>query len=227
MTRRTAFIISLTTALLFVTGGARAQDVTPLRPEQLPSEGASAREFVPRGWKIGARAEGDLDGDRRTDQVLQLVPEDYDAAGIGAAPEAQSLLILLAGEGGRLRRAGFAGKLLVPVVPQYILDFSIKNGVLVVNQNFGMTDVLDLTHRFRYEPAARRFLLIGKDTYHYHRPQGPQWPGTRVSENYLTGVRLTTEDRWTRDGANRPTTKRGRVARTRVFLEDVDEDPDR
>jgi hypothetical protein len=205
---------------------AGAQDGPTFNAELVPPEGRKAEDFLPPGWKIGERAEGDLNGDRIPDYALQLVPVDHDSSGIGAAPEAQALLILLSTDGGKLRRAGLATRLLVHVVPQYILALSIKNGVLVINQNFGMTDVADLTHRLRYEPAAGRFLLIGKDTFSYHRPQGPKWPATRVSENYLTGVRLTTTDRWLRDGTNRPMTKRERVARARVFVEDVDEDPD-
>lgn len=204
----------------------RAQDAPAFNPARVPAEGAREQDFVPRGWQIGARADGDLNGDNLPDRVRQLVPEDYDASGIAAAPEAQALLILLSAEGGKLRRGGLATRLLVPFVPQYILDMSIKKGVLVVNQNYGMTDVADLTHRFRYDPGTARFLLIGKDTFSYHRPQGPDWPATRVSENYLTGVRLTTTDRWQKDGTNRPTTKREQITRSRVFLEEVDEDPD-
>ena len=229
MVKLAAFTVSLIAALLFVLSSAQAQaqDGPTFRPEQVPTEGSSVQAFVPRGWKIGARAEGDLNGDRLSDQVLQLVPEDYELANITAAPEAQALVILLAESNGSLKRAGLATKLLVPIVPQYILDISIKNGVLVINQNFGMTDVADLTHRFRYQPGPGRFLLIGKDSLNYHRPQGPNWPATRISDNYLTGVRLTTTDRWLKNGTNKPTTKRGRVARTRVFLEDVNEDPDK
>ena len=228
MTKQAASTISLITVLLFAVSSAQAQaqDVPTFKPEQVPAEGSSVKDFLPRGWKVGARAEGDLNGDRLSDQVLQLVPEDYDSTGISAAPEAQALLVLLAGDSGNLKRAGLATKLLVPVVPQYILDISIKNGVLVINQNFGMTEVADLTHRFRYEPEPGRFLLIGKDRFNYHRPQGPTWPATKISENYLTGVRLTTTDRWLRNGTNKPRTKRGPVARTRVFLEDVNEAPD-
>ncbi|HEV2864411.1 MAG TPA: hypothetical protein VGX48_25655 [Pyrinomonadaceae bacterium] len=228
MMKRHLSAITFVFALLVAASCVRplAQDAPTFRPEQVPAQGRSPEDFVPRGWKIGGRADGDLDGDRVADFVLQLVPEDYDVEGIKAAPESQALLILTGAGGGRLRRAALATKLLVPAVPQYIFDLSVKNGVLVVHQNYGMTDVVDLTHRFRYEPASGRFLLIGKDTFVYHRPQGPQWPATKVSENYLTGVRLTTTDRWLRDGTNSPTTKRGRVERTRVFFEDVDEDPD-
>jgi hypothetical protein len=226
--KRNASIIHLAIALLFVAGSAqsRAQDVPTFNPEQVPAEGRSPQDFLPRGWKISERAEGDLNGDRLPDHVLQLVPEEYDSSGMSAAPESQALLILLSADGGRLRRAGLATKLLMPVVPQYILAMSISNGVLVINQNFGMTDVADLTHRLRYEPTAGRFLLIGKETFNYHRPQGPRWPATRISEDYLKGVRLTTTDRWLRNGTNRPTTKQGRVAKARVFIEDIDEASD-
>jgi hypothetical protein len=214
--------------LLFAASGgaARAQDAPVFDPEQVPAEGRRAQDFLPRGWKVGAGVEGDLNGDRLPDRALQLVPDDYDPAGVGAAPESHALVVLLSSEGGRLRRAAVATKLLVPAAPQYGIEMSIKNGVLVVNQNFGMTDVADLTHRFRLDPASGRFLLIGKDTFSYHRPQGPDWPSTRVSENYLTGLRLTTTERYLNSGKSSATTERGRAARARVFLEDVDEDPD-
>ena len=229
MTKRQASTTLLAAALLFLAGvaPARAQDApTIIDPAQVPAHGARAEDFVPRGWKIGARAEGDLNRDRRPDHVLQLVPEEHDSSGITAAPEAHALLILLSADAGRLRRAGLATKLLVPIAPQYGLELSIKNGALTVNQNYGMTDVIDLTHRFRYEAAAARFLLIGKETWNYHRPQGPRWPSTRVSENYLTGERLTTTERWLNDGTQKATTLRAKIARARVFIEDVDEDPD-
>jgi hypothetical protein len=68
--------------------------------------------------------------------------------------------------------------------------------------------------------------IVMKDTFDYHRPQGPRWPATRVSENYLTGVRLTTTDRWLRNGTNKPTTQREEITRTRILIEDVDEGGD-
>ena len=190
MTKRRGPKVLPVIVLLFVSfsATASAQDAPAFDPEQIPAEGRTEQDFLPRGWQIGARVGGDLNGDGRTDHALQLLPEGHDSSGITAAPESHALLVLLSAEGGRLRRAGLATKLLVPVVPQYGVEMTIKNGVLVVNQNYGMTDVTDLTHRFRYETASGRFLLIGKDTFSYHRPQGPRWPSTRVSDNYLTGV---------------------------------------
>src|SRR6266576_5089907 len=99
--KQTASTILLVIALLFVAGSAqaRAQDVPTFNPEQVPVEGRRPEDFVPRRWKIGAREEGDLNGDRFPDHALQLVPEDYDSSGISAAPEAQALLILLSADG--------------------------------------------------------------------------------------------------------------------------------
>ncbi len=224
--RAPAFVLAVCCVSLLLGAAVFAQDAPAFDPARVPAEGAAEKDFVPGGWKVGARAEGDLDGDGRADRVLQLVPRDYDTEGVNAAPEAQALLVLLASDGGRLRRAGLATKLLVRSVPQYVFDLGVKNGVLVVNQNYGMTDVADLTHRFRYDPAAGRLLLIGKDTFNYHRPQGPRWPAVKVSENYLTGVRLTTEERWRGERQLKPSERREQIGRQRVFLEDVDEDPD-
>src|SRR3712207_481913 len=126
MMKRRLLAITFVFVLLLGAGGGRslAQDAPTLRPEQVAAEGRRPEDFVPRGWKIGGRAEGDLNGDRVADFVLQLVPEDFDVEGIGAAPESQALLILTAAGGGKLRRAALATKLLVPVVPQYIFDLS-------------------------------------------------------------------------------------------------------
>jgi hypothetical protein len=198
-----------------------AQNGPTFDSRRVPADGRKSQDFVPAGWKIGMSAEGDLNGDQVPDQVLQLVPSYYDPSDVPAGPDSQAMLILLSDHGG-LRRAALSTKLLATMVPQYILDIGIKNGVVVIHQNFGMTEVTDLTHRFRLEPAAQRFLLIGKDTLYYHRPQGPRWPATRISENYLTGVRLTTTDHWLNDETNKPRTTRGQVARARLFLEQID-----
>lgn len=224
--RAPAFVLAVCCLFLMLCKSASAQDAAAFDAARVPAEGAGEREFVPAGWKVDGRAEGDLDGDGRADLALRLVPGVYDSSGVGAAPESQALLVLLSSVGGRWRRAGLATKLLVPTVPQYIFNLSVKGGVLVVNQNYGMTDVADLTHRFRYDAAAGRFLLIGKDAFNYHRPQGPRWPAVKVSENYLTGVRLTTEERWRGERQLKPAEKREQMARSRVFLEDVDEDSD-
>ena len=204
-----------------------ADNSTAERPaldaKKISASGASVQDFVPLGWKVAARMEGDLNGDGRSDQVLQLVTSDTpdDRSDTDAAPEAHVLVILLT-EGSKLQRVGLATKLLVTVAPQYNLGLKIRNGVLVVEQAYGMSDVFNLKHLFRYEPQTGRFLLIGRDQFNYTRPLSDDT--IKTSENYLTGVRLITTGHFRRGvGTVGETTKREQIERKKIYLEDVDE----
>lgn len=227
--RRLSIRLAMLTALGIAAsaGPARAQDTPPFDASRVPATGRQTHDFVPRGWKAAAEATGDLNGDGRPDHVLHLVPTGswYDPNAISAAPDAHALVILLAEPGGRLRRAAVATQLLVTVAPQYLLEMRIRNGVLVVHQNFGMTQVSDLTHRFRRDPATRRFVLIGRDQFYYARPQEAD-ETRRISENYLTGVRLTTIGRWGSGDTVHETTTRESIPRSHTDFEAVDENDD-
>ena len=216
---------SLVAACVCAAAPALAQDAPRFPVSAVPARGAGVQAFVPAGWKAASEVAGDLNGDGRPDRVVHVVPRDthYEAGAVTAAPEAQALLILLAESGGGLRRAGVATRLLQTVAPQWGLRLTIRRGVLVVNQNYGMTEVADVTHRFRLEPATGRFLLIGRDQFNYHRPQELSDP-VKVSENYLTGERLTTTGHYGAGGGYRETEKRERIPRTRAWLDDIDED---
>jgi hypothetical protein len=224
MHRRTSLSLLPVLACLCAATGARAQDAPPFPVSAVPARGARVQDFVPRGWKVADQAAGDLNGDGRPDHVVHLVPRDtyYSAGAVTAAPEAQALVILLA-EGRGLRRAGLAPRLLQTMVPQWGLRLTIRRGVLIVNQNFGMTEVSDFTHRFRLDPATGRFVLIGRDQFFYHRPQEMTEPVKR-SENYLTGVRLITTGHWTSGGGYSETEKREQIARTKAYFDDMNED---
>lgn len=194
---------------------------------RVATTGAKPEDFVPPGWKIARHIAGDLNGDGRPDQVLQLVTATTPdvSSDTDAAPEAQALLILFA-DGGKFRRGGLASKLLTVIVPQYSLDLKVTNGVLVVQQDYGMNDVTSLTHRFRFDSQTGRFLLIGRDAYTYTRPLSADT--VKTSENYLTGVRLTTTGHFRRGaGTLNETTKREQMPVKTVYFEDVDENSER
>jgi len=153
-----------------------------------------------------------------------VVPRDtdYQPDAVTAAPDGQALLILLADAGGGLRRAGVATRLLQTIVPQWGLRLTIRRGVLVVNQNYGMTEVADVTHRFRLDPATGRFLLIGRDQLDYHRPQEMTDP-VKTSDNFLTGERLITTGHFTSSGGYRESERRESIPRGKAYFDDIDE----
>lgn len=224
MRPRTTLSLLLALACLCAPAVAHGQGAPRLRPSDVPARGARAADFVPRGWKEAMRAAGDLDGDGRADAVLHLVAADTpDDPLHTSAPEGHALVILLAQPDGSLRRGGVAPDLLETGAPQYGLELEIRGGLLVAEQSYGMTWVVDMTHRFRHDPASGRFLLIGRDQYTYTRPIDRD-DTERVSESYLTGVRLTTTGH-VRDGiVARESTRRESIPRKRVFMEDVSDD---
>src|SRR5829696_3657220 len=111
-----AFILSA--ALLVTLSGAARQDEERrfLDPKLVPAEGRSARDFVPRGWKVETDegvASGDLNRDGAADAVLRLV-EDMPVEGSDGTLNTRyrALVILLAKPGGGFTRAAVAAKLL-------------------------------------------------------------------------------------------------------------------
>ena len=217
------FAAVLVLGCLVGTAPAAVPPVPRLDAARIAATGLKPNDFVPRGWKIAAQVQGDLNGDGKPDQVLHLIPADdpYEAGGVGAAPETHALLVLLADEKG-LRRSALAERLLTREMPQYGLQMTIRNGVLVTSQSYGMSNVTDLTHRFRIDPASGRFLLIGKDQYSYTRPLSRD-DTHKVSENYLTGVRLTTTGHVRKGVVSKETTRKEQIERKRVHFEEVDE----
>jgi hypothetical protein len=203
---------------------ASAQDeAATIDVSRIPAEAGDVKGFVPPGWKIEEAVKGDLNGDSVPDYALKLV-EDKPAktADDMANDRGRALVVVLAGKGGKLTRAGVADKLLQCTtcggafygVVEAPASVSIARGVLVVDQDHGSRNVTETTYRFRYEPAAGRFALIGFDLKDVDRLSA-----TTVTEstNYLTGLRITT-----RGNGERDKTTRTQVPREKVYMEQVD-----
>lgn len=214
---------------LVITGGSDPATNINTKPDdsspalRVPITAPNPQNFVPAGWKIAARTKGDLNGDGREDEVLQLVTADTpdDRSETDAAPDKHVLLILVA-DAGKWRRAGLASDLLVPAAPQYSLELSVAGGVLAVKQSYGMTDVIELKHLFRFDVQSGRFLLIGRDSFFYTRPTSADT--VKTSENYVTGVRVTTTGHFRRGaGVVNETSKREPIERKKIFFDDVKE----
>jgi hypothetical protein len=226
-----ALILSAT--LLLTTGAAARQGEERrfLDPNLVPADGQSARDFVPKGWKLETDeglVSGDLNKDGAADAVLRLV-EDLPVEGADGVLNMRhrALVILLAKPGGGFARAAVATKLLGCTGCHGVLgdpaggniQIEIKNGILDVNQLSGSREATDRTLRFRHDAASNRFLLIGEERSEYDRAAGG---GTSNSINYLTGVRVTKTTTVGRGGRESTTSKTTRVPRTRRFVEDVD-----
>jgi hypothetical protein len=228
-----AFILSAT--LLLTLSGAARQDEERrfLDPKLVPAEGQSARDFVPKGWKLETGegvVTGDLNRDGAADAVLRLVEDmPVESADGTLNTRYRALVILLARPGGGFARAAVATKLLGCSLCHGVLgdpeggniQVEVRSGVLDVSQLSGSREATDLTLRFRQDAAAGRFLLIGAERSDYDRAAGG---GAATITNYLTGVRVIKTTKVGRGGRESTTSKTTRVTRTRRFIEDVDYD---
>lgn len=185
---------------------AAAQDfvLPPVSYPPLPAAGVAAQDFVPKGWRIEARASGDLDGDSRADLALVLragdpanvIPETICEERFDTNP--RILAILLAKPGGY--RLGAENHELIPrrENPCEADPFSetgqiaIARGALRIDlermMSAGGWDAGTATFKWRWRDEAVR--LIGFDYSNVRRNTGDM---TVVSINYLTGrVKITT-----------------------------------
>jgi hypothetical protein len=224
-----AFIFSI----LLTLSAFAAQDEPRrfLDPQTVPAEGRAPEDFVPRGWKLeGDVAAGDLNRDGAADAVLRVV-EDLPAENKEGALNTRhrALVVLFARPSGGYERAAVGAKLLYCSTCGGMLGdpsggstaVEIKSGVLVVTQLSGARESNDFTQRFRYDPASRRFQLIGEDSETTDRLTGES---SKVSTNLLTGLRVTESYKIKRKGGEPVlvSTKRERVAAPKRFIEDVD-----
>lgn len=200
---------------LITCAGFAQGDPARIKKSQIPPTGRQTSDFVPAGWKVEQQLAADLDGDGAPDYVLTLI-EDKPAktAEDTVNDRARALVVLLGGEG-KLTRAAVADRLLqctqcggafygvVEAPAQVTLE---PRGVIVVEQDHGSNEVSNMTFRFRYDAAIRRFGLIGFDYADRDRATAKT---VSESTNYLTGVRKTNG-------------RTSSVSKTKIFLDDVD-----
>lgn len=228
MRRKSA--LSLWLVLLLSAIAAHAQERPEIKAPDIAPDGSATSDFVPRGWKIEEEIKGDLNRDGVPDVALKLV-EDLPAKDKDDAATARGrvLVVLLRKTDGRFERAGVAVGLLLCTrcggafygVAESPAEVSIRNGVLIVKQSFGSRELTEMTYRFRYDAAARRFQLIGFDKVMTDRLTGRT---TDESTNYLTGLKIVKKFRVNeRTGEEIPVaTTRRKIAAGKIYLEEVD-----
>lgn len=185
----------------------------------LPESAATEQAFVPKGWRIEARASGDLDGDRKPDSALVLRSTDPANVLVESMCEERldtnprMVAVLLAKPGGGYRLAGHSHELIPRRDNACQVDpfsdpgqIAIEAGTLRIDlermMSAGGWDMGTTTFKWRLRGGAVR--LAGFDYSNVRRNTGAM---TLVSINYLTGrVKISTgnigEDsekvRWTR-----------------------------
>ena len=202
-----------------------------LDPKLVPMNGATTKAFVPKGWKSQDEQTGDLNSDGLPDAVLQLIEDKPVRDAKDEFQERQrAMLILFKTADGNYRRAAVANRLLMCASCGGMLggtgeypvgEVKIEKGVLIVSQLAGSRNATDLLQRFRYDPATKKFLMIGQDVNNFDRMTGES---EVVSTNYLTGKQVIEKKQYNPKTDKYVTTaqKTKVVPKTRKSIEQVD-----
>jgi hypothetical protein len=210
--------------VLLASGPAAAQELPPVTYPKLPAAAATAQGFVPKGWTIESRAEGDIDGDSKADLALILRSQDPanvikpDMCGDELDTNPWILAILLANGGGGYRLA-VANHALIPRRENacnldHLAAIAVERGALRLDfermMSAGGWDMGTTTFKWRWRDGALR--LVGFDYFNISRNSGTTG---RISINYpARRVKISTGNIETDREKVRWTTLRGRSAPT-------------
>ena len=189
----------LAAAMTLFGGGQSAELVIPpVSYPALPATATDAAGFAPRGWRVEARAIGDLSGDGRADLAIVLRMNDpanilaHDLLGDNPFDTNPRILaVALGGAGGGYRLAAQDHALIArrdyPTQSDpFEGEFAIAGGSLNVTVRLFMSaggwGAGSSSFRFRWRDNGLR--LIGYDHLDVQRNSGCM---TRLSINYLTG----------------------------------------
>jgi hypothetical protein len=219
MNKIKTLIFPLLLTILFVWCVQAHPEGFPLKNH--PAEGKSLAVFLPKGWTVEDQASGDLNGDGVPDMAVVLV-QGGDQSQMEDEPQ-RALIVLLSHGKENFTLAGINDKFFQCKGCGGIKEgvvISIKKGVIVAEQMSGSREFANETWRFRYDPKARRFVIIGRDL---ETGDGMRGTGTIESNNYLTGLKITENYRYDKNGEHKIalSTKKEKVPRQTLFMEDV------
>ncbi|WP_114521804.1 hypothetical protein [Altererythrobacter sp. ZODW24] len=156
--------------------------------------------FVPAGWKLYDKVDGDLDGDGRLDSALII--QRNDPAGVISNPDGfgydsydsnpRILLVTIQDKLGQYQLVGRSDEIVPdrdsPTIDDPYEAMLIKDGKLHLDLRFfasaGTWSMFSRSFQFRWDGKA--MALIGFDMSYVHRGSGEM---QQASVNYLTGRR--------------------------------------
>lgn len=138
----------------------------------VPKKASSEQQFIPAGFDIEERIDGDLNKDDQPDIALLLLQK---AQTKKFDNRKRALLVLLKSGDGQLQRIGLSDNIVLGTeeggTKGAHVEVSIKDGVLIVKDSGGSADAWRNTFRFRWDQKYDKLMLIGLD----------QWGGNTVS----------------------------------------------
>lgn len=210
-----SLVVSATMCSIFV-GMAIAQSARSLNPNLVPVQGKTVNNFVPKGWTIQDKVEGDINRDGKTDTVLTLIEAGTQSE------RGRALVILIKQPNGNLQRLAVANKLLLCSSCAGVLSspdgagtsIEIKSGVITVSQLSGSRLARETLHRFWIDKSSQRLVLIGKDITDFDRAN---LDSTVTSQNYLTGQQIVQTFR----NQKLVSTKKSPIPKSKQLIENV------
>jgi hypothetical protein len=201
-------ILGLVIGVLFSTCASAQELVIPeVTYPSLPTEGATAEAFVPKGWKLEKQEKGDLNKDGQDDLLLLLRMNDrkniLKNEGLGQDPfdtNPRILAVAFNNGAGKSFTLGLENHTLIARTEDPVMDDPVgESGGLAIERGTLKVDLYSFasagswstgTTTFRFRHGKRGFDLIGYDSSSTQRNSGEV---EEVSINYLTGkVQIST-----------------------------------
>jgi hypothetical protein len=191
-------LLVLATMLVGAGGQSAELVIPPVSYPALPASAAAAEGFAPRGWRVEARAGGDISGDGLADLAVVLRMNDpaniLTHDGLGDNPfdtNPRILAVALGVPGGGYRLAAQDHQLIArrdyptqsdPFEQELAIERGSLNVTVRLFMNAGGWGAGSSSFRFRWRDDGLR--LVGYDHLDVQRNSGCM---TRLSINYLTG----------------------------------------
>lgn len=202
-----AFLILISLILCFFSPFSHAQTIA----KKLPQSGKTLQEFIPQGWSVMEKAEGDLNIDGFNDIAAVLINATMEKNNtIGDDTDLPRLLIILFRNSDNTFKLAAASQKAIlcnicgGVWGDPFENIKIEKGTLIISHYGGSSDRWGYVHRFRYQDGD--WFLIGRTETNRNVNT---LEGKSVDQNLITGLAIT---KTTPKGGKKTTTAQTKMA---------------